>query len=193
MVYLYDKNKKGKFVIALNYDWETFNPTQYSGYHAGLFATKNFIKYPILDNGIVREKNREELIIYDNRIDLLKDGEYLVIVEGGPNKIGFVPKPNGRETVWNDKTGEWEDAKTDLQEAISLWRKYITYDTPRCQVKLRAIKSLTIDMLTEYNNFMDSLEMFITEYEDIKATGISYSVPTPSVELQAAINKIMRW
>lgn len=195
MVYLYDKNKNGAFVIALNYDFETFKPSQYSGYHAGLFATKDYIQYPILDNGIVREKNREELIIYNNRTDLLLAGEYLVIIEGGKNKIGFVPKPEGKETEWNFETGEWEEVKTnkDLLEAIELWKKYNQYDTPRCQEQLREIKSLTKNMLTEYNEFMAALEIFIRNYESIQISGVLYSAPVPSAELSEAIKNIMRW
>ena len=40
-------------------------------------STEVEFQNPILDSGVIREKTREELILLDNKIELLQDGEYI--------------------------------------------------------------------------------------------------------------------
>ncbi|MCQ9626530.1 hypothetical protein HS141_06035 [Cetobacterium somerae] len=69
---------------------------------------------PILDNEIIREKTREELILLDNRIELLQDGEY---VEN--NKIIVVKVPDYLfKKLWNKESNLWEEGAT--QEDINI-------------------------------------------------------------------------
>ncbi|MGL6113490.1 MAG: hypothetical protein ACRC1R_00485 [Cetobacterium sp.] len=69
---------------------------------------------PIIDNGVIREKTREELILLDNRIELLQDGEY---VEN--NKIIVVKVPDYLfKKLWNKESNLWEEGAT--QEDINI-------------------------------------------------------------------------
>lgn len=74
---------------------------------------------PILDiDNQIREKTREELILLDNKIDLLQDGEYI-----DRNKI-IVAEPSGVELKkkWNKETNEWEEGATleDINKEVDI-------------------------------------------------------------------------
>lgn len=68
---------------------------------------KPFIN-PILENGEIREKTREELILLDNKLELLQDGEY---VEAGKITVVEAPK-NLIKKVWNKEMHIWEEGAT---------------------------------------------------------------------------------
>ncbi|MGL5932798.1 MAG: hypothetical protein ACRCY7_07850 [Cetobacterium sp.] len=67
---------------------------------------------PILENGVIREKTREELILLDNKTELLQDGEYIE-----NNKIIVVEAPDYLyQKYWNQESHIWEEGAT--QEEI---------------------------------------------------------------------------
>ena len=71
-------------------------------------STELEFQNPILDSGMIREKTREELILLDNRTDLLQDGEYIE-----SNKIIVMEAPNYLfKKVWNKETHIWEEGVT---------------------------------------------------------------------------------
>ena len=77
-------------------------------------STEVEFQNPILDSGVIREKTREELILLDNKIELLQDGEYI-----DNNKIVVVEAPNNLfKKVWNKIANTWEEGAT--QEEINL-------------------------------------------------------------------------
>lgn len=77
-------------------------------------STETEFQNPILDNEIIREKTREELILLDNRNELLVDGEY---VEN--NKIIRVEAPDYLfKKIWNKEINLWEEGVT--QEEINI-------------------------------------------------------------------------
>lgn len=71
-------------------------------------STEVEFQNPVLDSGVIREKTREELILLDNKIELLQDGEY---VEN--NKIIVVDPPYYLyKKSWNKETNIWEEGAT---------------------------------------------------------------------------------
>ena len=79
-------------------------------------STETEFQNPILDLEIIREKTREEMILLDNKIELLQDGEY---VEN--NKIIIVKAPDNLfKKVWNRESNMWEEraTKEDVDKEI---------------------------------------------------------------------------
>ncbi|MGL5570793.1 hypothetical protein [Cetobacterium sp.] len=77
-------------------------------------STEVEFQNPILDSGVIREKTREELILLDNQIELLQDGEYIE-----NNRIIKVEAPNYLfKKLWNKESNAWEEGAT--QEDINL-------------------------------------------------------------------------
>ncbi|MGL5931938.1 MAG: hypothetical protein ACRCY7_03385 [Cetobacterium sp.] len=63
---------------------------------------------PIMDNETIREKTREELILLDNKTELLQDGEYIQ-----NNKIIVVEAPDNLfKKMWNRETHTWQEGAT---------------------------------------------------------------------------------
>lgn len=110
MVNIY--NKDLKFIIGLNYEYEEFikNPSKYYlSWDPTYYATEQKYEDPILIEGILREKTREEKILLDKRLDLLADGEYI-----DQNQIIVVPAPEGLlKKDWDKETHTWKEGATD--------------------------------------------------------------------------------
>ena len=112
IIYIYNKNLEliGQPFIK---DYEEFkeNPIKYfPSWETTMFASLEKYNNPILDKktGEIREKTREELILLDNKLELLQDGEY---VEAG--KITVVEAPeNLIKKVWNKEIHIWEEGAT---------------------------------------------------------------------------------
>ena len=69
---------------------------------------------PIMNNGVIREKTREELILLDNKLELLQNGEYIE-----NNKIIVVDPPHYLyKKSWNKETNIWEEGAT--QDEINI-------------------------------------------------------------------------
>lgn len=109
MTHLYDNNLN--FLVSLNYEYEDFikEPSKfYPEWQPSFYATEQKYEEPVLDQGSLREKTREEKILLDKRLDLLADGEY---IEQG--QIIIVPAPEGLlKKVWNKDTHTWSEGAT---------------------------------------------------------------------------------
>lgn len=124
IIYIYDKNLK---LVAQPYikDYEEFkeNPIKYfPSWETTMFASLEKYNNPILDKktGEIREKTREELILLDNKLELLEDGEY---VETG--KIVVVKAPeNLIKKVWNKEKKKWKEG-ADLEEQKMIYKNKI--------------------------------------------------------------------
>ena len=149
MVNIY--NKDLKFIIGLNYEYEEFikNPNKYySSWDPTYYATEQRYEAPILIEGILREKSREEKILLDNRIELLTDGEYI-----DQGQIIDIPCPEGfLKSKWDIVTHTWSEGATDeeLKEFyFNLINKYkaeileVGFDFNKHQQKCRE-KDLTL-------------------------------------------------
>lgn len=76
--------------------------------------------HPILDNGVLREKTREELVLIDNKLELLQDGEY---VEAGEIIVVEAPKDLLRPK-WNRDLNIWVEGMTK-EELIEIRKNKI--------------------------------------------------------------------
>lgn len=122
------ENKKTELDITLNYPIEEFknNPHWYSKWDKETMIASG-IKYenPVLDDVTqgLREKTREELILQDNRIELLAEGEY---VEQG--KIIVIPCPDGLlKKKWDKIAHVWGEGATDEELKEFYFNKINTY------------------------------------------------------------------
>lgn len=109
MTHIYDNNLK--FLMTLNYNYEDFikEPSKYyPDWEPSFYATQDKYNSPILSDGALREKTREELILIDNKLELLQDGEY---IEQG--KIIVVPCSEGLlKKKWDKTAHVWGEGAT---------------------------------------------------------------------------------
>lgn len=112
IIYIYNKNLEligQPFII----EYEEFkkNPNKFfPNWETTMFASLKKYNNPIIDNisRNIREKTREELILLDNKLELLQDGEYvesggIIVVEATDNLI---------KKVWNKEMHIWEEGAT---------------------------------------------------------------------------------
>lgn len=112
VIYIYDKNLKFiTGIYAENKEKFLENPKEhYPDWENEMFASLEKYNNPILDlaTNKIREKTREELILLDNKLELLQDGEY---VETGEIIVVEVPE-NLIKKVWNKEAHIWEEGAT---------------------------------------------------------------------------------
>ena len=117
LAYIYNKNLE---VIAIPYILGEMefkeNPAKFypSWNGSEMYYSFKKIEHPILDNGVLREKTRGELILLNNRLDLLQDGEY-----AKDGKIIYVEAPKDLlRPNWNRGLNIWEEGmkKAELIE-----------------------------------------------------------------------------
>lgn len=112
IIYIYNKNLEliGQPFIK---DYTEFkkNPIKYyPSWETTMFASLEKYNNPILDKktGEIREKTREELILIDNKLELLQDGEYVedgeIIVVGAPDNL--------IKKTWDKNTHIWKEGAT---------------------------------------------------------------------------------
>ena len=111
MIHIY---KGEKYITSLNYSKEEFKKEWYPEWEEDMIISDIKFLNPILDNGTLREKTREELILLDNKIELLQAGEY---VEKGGIKLVEAPA-NLFKKKWNVENKSWEEGASlkELQE-----------------------------------------------------------------------------
>ena len=110
-IHLYKEYSKIATIIAPSIEEYNANPKKhYPPIPDGLVVpSTTLFEFPIVDNGIVRKKTREELIIIDNKLELLKDGEYIYNNE----EIRFIPIPiDFYKPIWNKITNTWDESCT---------------------------------------------------------------------------------
>lgn len=112
IIYIYDKNLEliGQPFIT---EYEEFkkNPNKFfPNWETTMYASLEKYNNPIIDtiSENIREKTREELILLDNKLELLQDGEYvetgeIIVVEAPEN---FIKK------IWNKEMHIWEEGAT---------------------------------------------------------------------------------
>lgn len=112
IIYIYNEKLKliGQPFVK---DYEEFKENHikyFPSWETTMFASLEKYNNPILDRktGEIREKTREELILLDNKLELLQDGEY---VEAGKITVVEAPK-NLIKKVWNKEVHIWEEGAT---------------------------------------------------------------------------------
>lgn len=110
IIYIY--NEKLELIAqpyATSYEDFKNNPVLfYPEWKSSFYATQDKYNNPVISDGALREKTREELILIDNKCELLADGEY---IEQG--KIIVVPYPEGLlKKKWDKTAHVWGEGAT---------------------------------------------------------------------------------
>ncbi|MGL5616646.1 MAG: hypothetical protein ACRDD2_10540 [Sarcina sp.] len=112
IIYIYDIKNLQVVARPIVKNYEEFKAEPKKFYPdwdvANHLSAETEFQNPIMDNGVVREKTREELILLDNKTELLQDGEYIE-----NNKIIKIEAPNNLfKKVWNKEVNLWEEGAT---------------------------------------------------------------------------------
>ena len=112
IIYIYNKNLEliGQPFVKNYTEFKEEPIKYYPSWDNTMYASLEKYNNPVLDKktGEIREKTREELILLDNKLELLEDGEY---VEAG--KIVVVKAPDNLiKKNWNKKMHIWEEGAT---------------------------------------------------------------------------------
>lgn len=134
IIYVYNINTLNLIAKPQVKDYETFksNPSIfYPDWNIeNHLASEIEFQNPIIVDNQIREKTREELILLDDKLELLIDGEY---VEN--NQIIIVEAPeNLLKKIWNKQTNNWEEGATQedvLNEIRRLEDKFIDLNEQR--------------------------------------------------------------
>ena len=112
IIYIYNKNLEliGQPFVKDYTEFKEEPIKYYPSWDNAMYASLEKYNNPIIDtiSGNIREKTREELILLDNKLELLQEGEY---VEAG--KIVVVKAPDNLiKKVWNKEAHIWEEGAT---------------------------------------------------------------------------------
>lgn len=112
IIYIYNKNLEliGQPFVKNYTEFKEEPIKYYPSWDNTMYASLEKYNNPVLDKktGEIREKTREELILLDNKLELLQDGEY---VEAGEIIVAEVPD-NLIKKVWNKEMHIWEEGAT---------------------------------------------------------------------------------
>lgn len=134
IIYVYDINTLNLIAKPQVKDYETFKKNPVGFYPEwniqNHLASEIEFQNPIIVDNQIREKAREELIVLDNKVELLVDGEYVE-----DNIIIKVEAPeNMLKKIWNKQTNTWEEGATQedvLNEIRRLENKFIDLNEQR--------------------------------------------------------------
>ncbi|WP_338948169.1 hypothetical protein [Fusobacterium varium] len=168
--YIYNKNLE---VIAIPYilgegEFKE-NPAKFypSWNRNEMYYSLVEIEQPILDNGVLREKTREELILLNNRLELLQDGEY---VKDGEIVVVEVPK-DLLKPKWSRDLNIWVEGMTKAELIEERKNKIVEYEKLEEEKKiLEGSKFSTEDEIKAITEKIEVLEGDINNMQEkIKA------------------------
>lgn len=118
IVYVYDIKTLELIAKPIAEDYESFknNPTKlYPKWDTkNNLASEVEFQNPILEGETIRDKTRDELILLDNKIELLEGGEHIE-----NNKIIKTEAPSYLfKKIWNKENNMWEEGAT--QEEVNI-------------------------------------------------------------------------
>lgn len=169
IIYIYNEKLKligEPFVKDIEEFWK--EPIIYfPSWKAGYYATLEKYGNPIIDNisGNIREKTREELILLNNQIELLQDGEYL---EAG--KIIVVKAPDILiKKVWDKEEHTWEEGAT--KEEVTEVRKNKILEYSKLEEEKKSLESSKFTTKEEIEFIVNKLEQLEEEINNLAQTG----------------------
>jgi len=165
MIYIYDK--EGNFIEQLNYEKHEFKTEWYSKWENSYIISEIKFDNPIIDKGEIREKTREELILLDNKLELLQEGEHI-------NKSKILKKEIPEELIspiWNKDKKIWEEGITKEELTETRKNKIVEYEKLEEEKKLlEGSKFSSEDEMKAITEKMAVIEGSINELADkIKA------------------------
>ncbi|WP_130890261.1 hypothetical protein [Fusobacterium ulcerans] len=160
IIYVYNKDLE---IIAQPYinSMEEFkeNPVLfYPDWDNTMYAALEKYNNPILDNAVIREKTREELILLDNKIELLEDGE---IIENG--EIRKIKKPEGYKIEW--QSPNWVERIT--REELVAIRKDKILEYSKLEEDKKLLESSKFSTLEEIELVVEKMGMLEIEINNI--------------------------
>ena len=128
-MYIY---KGTELIESLNYTKEEFKKEWYPKWEDTMIISETKFYNPILDNGTLREKTREELILLDNKLELLVEGEYI-----SKNKISKKEIPNTLiNPIWDKVKSIWKEGATKEELIEERKNKIVEYEKLEEEKKL---------------------------------------------------------
>lgn len=163
MIHIY---KGEKFIITLNYSKEEFKKEWYPEWEDGMTISETKYSNPILDNGTLREKTREELIL-EGKEEFLVDGWY---VSKGKILKKEIPE-NLIIPIWNKDKKVWEEGATKETLIEERKNKIVEYEKLEEEKKLlENSKFSSSDEIKAIVEKMTVIEGYINTLQDkIKA------------------------
>lgn len=166
IIYIYNKDLE---IIAQPYitNLEEFkeSPTKfYPDWDNTMYATLEKYNNPILDNAVIREKTREELILLDNKIELLEEGEILENRE-----IKKIEKPEGYKLEW--QSPNW--VETITREELVAIRKDKILEYSKLEEDKKLLESSKFSTLEEINLIVEKMQILEVEINNIATASIS--------------------
>ena len=166
-------NNKVELLDTLNYTLKEFQKNPRGCYPAwnssSMVASDIKYEYPVIDENTqeLREKTREELILTENKVELLQEGEYIE-----DEKIITVPAPeNLIKKLWNKENHSWTEGMTKEELVKMRTKKILKYsELEESKKALEGSKFSSEDEITLINQEMLELEKDINKL----ATKISY-------------------
>lgn len=148
IIYIYDIKTLTVVARPIVKDYEEFKakPTKfYPDWDVtNHLSTETEFLNPITDNGVIREKTREELILIDHKIELLQDGEYIE-----NNKIIVTKAPDYLyKKLWNKEAHIWEEGATSEEiknELYRLFDEYIYLDEQKIKYETNKFPTLELE------------------------------------------------
>lgn len=128
-----------------------------------MYATLEKYNNPILDNAVIREKTREELILLDNKIELLEDGE---IIEN--REIKKIEKPEGYKLEW--QSPNW--VETITREELTGLRKDKILEYSKLEEDKKLLESSKFSTLEEINLIVEKMQILEVEINNIATASI---------------------
>lgn len=166
IIYIYNKDL---IIIAQPYitNLEEFkeNPTKfYPDWDNTMYATLEKYNNPILDKEMIREKTREELIVLDNKTELLEEGEILKNRE-----IKKVEKPEGYKIEW--QSPNW--VETITREELVEIRKDKILEYSKLEEDKKLLESSKFSTLEEIELVVEKMQILEVEINNIAIASIS--------------------
>lgn len=166
IIYVYDINTLNLIAKPQVKDYETFKKNPIGFYPEwdvqNHLASEVEFQNPIIIDNLIREKSREELILLDNKIELLVDGKYIE-----NNKIIVVEAPDHLfKKVWNRESKEWQEGVTQEEidkEIKRLIDEFIELSEQKEKYIKYGFETLEIEKKIEENilkrNYLSSLQI----------------------------------
>lgn len=168
IIYVYNKDLE---IIAQPYitNLEEFkeSPTKfYPDWDNTMYAALEKYNNPILDiaTNQIREKTRTELILLDNKIELLEEGE---IIEN--KEIKKIEKPKGYKIEW--QSPNW--VETITKEELTELRKDKILEYSKLEEDKKLLESSKFSTLEEIELIVEKMQILEVEINNIATTSIS--------------------
>ncbi|MHD0315550.1 hypothetical protein [Fusobacterium varium] len=160
IIYVYNKDLE---IIAQPYitNLEEFkeSPTRfYPDWDNTMYAALEKYNNPILDKEMIREKTREELIVLDNKTELLEEGE---ILENG--EIRKIEKPEGYKIEW--QSPNW--VETITREELTELRKDKILEYSKLEEDKKLLESSKFSTLEEIELIVEKMQILEVEINNI--------------------------